>query len=155
IVFVAHSTTPTTRAGLLDSYDASTLVQSTATDADAMLLGQIYGFQGDQTFTYSSTADATMWSGSLTGTYLGTSLNLSYAGDLTNYASTGAVTWTSSGTYGGQGWSGSGSATISDATSTTFQVSLLYSLTAGGNSASIDYVIPGTVAPDGTVMFGS
>jgi hypothetical protein len=155
IAFVALGTTPKAHAGLLTAYDASTLVQSTASDADAMLLGKIYGFQYNQTLTYSSTADPTSWSGTLAGTYLGSSLNLSYAGDLTNYASTGAVTWTSTGAFGGQAWSGTGSAAIADTSSTTFQVSILYSLTAGSNTASIDYVIPGTVGATGTVMFGS
>jgi hypothetical protein len=154
VICVAYQAAPQANAGLLDNYNASVLVQTTATDADALLLGQIYGFQPKQTLNYLSTGDSTSWSGSLSGTYAGTALSLSYSGDLSNYPA-GAITWASTGNYGADAWSGTGSATITDLTATTFQVTLAYAMTAGGNSASIDYVIPGTVGADGSIMYGS
>jgi len=65
------------------------------------------------------------------------------------------VTWTSTGTYGTQTWSGSGNATITDLTTTTFQVAFSDSVKVGNNTGSINYVIPGTVLSNGSVMYGS
>ena len=53
-----------------------------------------------------------------------------------------------------QSWSGNGSATITDTSTTTFQVGLSYSMTVGSNSASISYLIPGTVTSNGTILYG-
>jgi hypothetical protein len=153
LVLAATSVTPTARAGLLNPAEASALIQSTATDTDAMLLALFNGFEAGQTLNYSSSLTTTAWSGTLSGTYAATGLSLTYLGDLSNYPS-GAVTWTSTGSYGSQSWSGNGSATITDTSSTTFQVGLSYSMTVGSNSASISYLIPGTVTSNGTIMYG-
>jgi hypothetical protein len=136
------------RAGLLSALDASVLIQSTASDTDAMFLSQFAGFQSGQTLNYNSSSTNTAWSGTLSDT----SLNVNYSGDLSGYPS-GAVTWSSSGTYRTENWSGSGNATIAETSSTTFQVSLVSSLALGGSTASINYVIPGTVSSDGTIMY--
>ncbi len=143
-------------AGLLNSQDAAVLVQSTSTDTDAMFLGFFAGFpQSAETLNYvSTTPTTTSWSGVLSGPYLGTPLSVNYAGDTSSYSSSGVVTWTSAGTYGGESWSGSGNATITDTSSSTFQVGFVASLAVGTNTASINYVIPGTVLPDGTIMYG-
>jgi hypothetical protein len=153
LVLVAPGMIPAARAGLLSPSEASALVQSTASDTDAMLLALFYGFEAGQTLNYSSSLTTTAWSGTLSGTYIGTGLSLTYLGNLSNYPP-GAVTWTNSGSYGSQSWSGSGSATIADTSSTTFQVGFGYSMTVGSNSASISYQIPGTVSPGGTIMYG-
>ena len=76
-------------AGLLSPLDASALVQSTASDTDALLLSAFVGFQPGQTLNYNATSTSTTWSGSLSGRYLGTGLSLSYAGDLSGYSSSG------------------------------------------------------------------
>jgi hypothetical protein len=154
LVLVTPGVTPVACASLLSPFEASALIQSTATDTDGMLLSLFYGFEAGQTLNYSASLTTTSWSGTLTGTYLGTGLSLTYLGDLSNYQSSGAVAWTNSGSYGNQSWSGSGSATIADTSSTTFQVSLSYSMMVGSNSASINYMIPGTVGSDGTIMYG-
>jgi hypothetical protein len=152
---ITISTAQVTRAGLLSATDASTLIQSTASDLDATYLGLFVGFHPGQTLRYNSISSTTAWSATLVGPYDGPVLGLSYAGDLSNYSSGGAVTWNTSGSYGVQSWSGSGSATITDTSATTFQVGLLYSMTLDGNSGSIAYVIPGTVSLGGMIMFGN
>ncbi len=144
---------PVVHAGLLSPSQASTLIQSTASDTDALLLSLFYGVEAGQTLNYSSSLTATSWSGTLSGTYTGMGLSLSYLGDLSNDPS-GPVTWTSSGSYGNQVWSGNGSATIGDTSSTTFLVGLSYAMTVGSHSASIVYQIPGTVRPSGAIMYG-
>ena len=73
-----------------------------------MLLSLFSGPKPGQTLNYNASLTTTSWSGTLMGTYLGTGLSLTYLGDLSNYPS-GPVTWTSSGSYGNQSWSGSGS----------------------------------------------
>ncbi len=155
VVLMALGATNQARAGgLLSVSDASEMIQSTATDNDVALLTSLFGYQ-PQTFSYSSVSAPTAWAGALSGTYLGSGLNVAYLGDLSSYLSTGAVTWTSAGTYGAQSWSGSGSATIADTSATTFNVTLTESLAIGTSTASMNYVIPGTVLANGTEMFGS
>ena len=154
LVLVASGVPPVVHAGLLSPSQASTLIQSTASDTDALLLSLFYGFEAGQTINYSSSLTPTSWSGTLSGTYTGMGLSLSYLGDLSNYPS-GPVTWTSSGSYGNQVWSGDGSATIGDTSSSTFLVGLSYAMTVGSHSASIVYQIPGTVRPSGAIMFGA
>jgi hypothetical protein len=154
LVLLSLGATNQARAGLLTVSDASDLVQSTATDLDVFFLGAMKGFQ-NQTVNYNSTSTSAGWTGSLTGTYGASPLNVSYLGDLTNYLSSGVVTWSSSGTYGAQSWSGSGSATIADLTSTTFQLTLSATLAVGGDTASLNYVIPGTVLPNGDETYGT
>jgi hypothetical protein len=153
IVLVAPSATSVARADLLSAFEASALIQSTASDTDVRLLSQFALFRPGRALDYSSTSTTTAWTGTLSGSPLGAALNVAYSGDLSNYPS-GAITWTSTGTFGGASWSGSGAATITDTSSTTFQVSFASSLAIGSNTASINYVIPGTVLADGTNMFG-
>jgi hypothetical protein len=62
--------------------------------------------------------------------------------------------WTSTGSYGAQSWNGSGTAIISDTSSTTYQVTIADSLSLGNNTGFFNYTIPGTVLPDGTIMYG-
>jgi hypothetical protein len=153
IVLAAPSAAPVARAGLLSALEASALVQSTASDTDFGFLGLLTGFQSGQTLDYNSTSTTTAWSATLSGSYLGSGANVAYSGDLSGYPS-GAITWTSAGTYGTENWSGAGAATIMDTSSTTFQVSFSSSLAVGAGTASMQYTIPGSVLPDGTFMFG-
>ena len=139
---------------VLSVADASALVQSTVTDTDAFFLTGVFGFQSGQTLNYSSTSNSTAWTGTLSGPYRGPSLDVSYTGNLSAYPS-GAVTWTDSGTYGSHAWSGSGSAVITGTSATTFDVTFADSLDVGGATASVDGTLPGTVLPDGDVVYGA
>jgi hypothetical protein len=154
LVLLALDATNQAHAGLLTISDASDLAQSTATDLDVFLLGAMNGFHY-QTVNYGSTSKTAGWSGSLTGAYGPSNLNVSYTGNLTSYPSGGPVTWSSTGTYGASQWSGGGSATITDTSATTFQMNLSANLAVGTNNASINYVVPGTMLPDGTEMLGT
>ena len=147
------ATPPSAKATLINTLEASAIIQSTVTDTDTGFLSEFIGFGSGQTLNYSSTSTTTAWSGTLSGAYLGTSLSVTYAGDLTAYPP-GPVTWTSMGSYGAENWRGSGNATIVDTSSTTFEVMFADSLAVGNNTGSINYAIPGTVLPDGTVMYG-
>ena len=140
-------------AAILSLTDASAIVQSTVTDTDTVFLSGLFGFQSGQTINFSSSSNSAAWSGSLSGTYLGTGLSVSYLGNLSGYPS-GALTWTGTGTYGANAWTGSGSMTIAETSSTTFQVTLAESLDIGGSTASLNSVIPGTVLPDGDIVYG-
>lgn len=141
------------RADLLTTFEASALIQSTASDVDVEFLGLLAQHGDVPVVSYASTSTTTAWSASLSGIYAGAGLSVSYSGDLSNYPA-GAVTWSSAGTYGPAAWSGVGSATIADTSATTFQMTLSSSLTLGGGTASLAYVIPGTVLGDGTYMIG-
>ncbi len=137
------------RADLLTSFDALALIQSTATDTDAFFFTLFT--DSEATLTYSSSSSATTWTGTLTGP----GLSLAYLStDLSNLP-LGPITWTSTGSFGGQDWNGSGSATITETSPTTFDVVFTDAVTLGSNTASINVTIPGTVLSGQTVMFGS
>ena len=93
------------------------------------------------------------WSGTLSGTYLGTPLSLGYSGNLTGYPG-GPITWSTAGTYGADGWTGGGSASITDLTTTTFQLAFSDSVTLGSLTTALNYTIPGSILPDGSIIFG-
>ncbi len=141
------------RGGTVDPAAASAMIQSTVTDQDFEFLHAFYGGQSPS-LDYNSSSNATSWSGKLSGDWLGSPVSISYTGDLSQYP-TGAVTWSSTGTYGTSTWSGSGSATITDTSTTTFNVTFLDSVSVGGNTGSINYVIPGSLLPNGNIMFGT
>lgn len=132
---------------VIDAAQMSAIIQSTATDTDVFALIAFFGFAPEQTLEYSSTAATSPPSGALTGVYLGIPVNVVYSWQ------SGAI-WNDTGTYGSLAWNGSGQATFSDTSSTTFELDFTDSLTVGANSATVDYQIPGTVLADGTVMFG-
>jgi hypothetical protein len=153
VATVAVAMSPSAGATLLSTLDASAIIQSTGTDTDIGFLTAFIGFQPGQTLNYSSTSTTTAWSGNLSGAYLGTSLSVAYTGNLSAYPS-GAVTWTSMGAYGTESWNGSGDAIVVDTSPTTFQVTFADSLAVGSDTASLNYVIPGTILSDGTIMYG-
>lgn len=151
---VLGAVVPAVKAGLLSTLEASDIIQSTVADTDVFLLGGFFGFAGGQTEIYNSTPAASSWSSSLTGAYKGTGLSVSYTGDLSGYPS-GPVTWSATGSYGALAWTGSGSASITDTSASTFQVTFADSVAVGSHTASISATIPGTVLPDGSIMYGN
>lgn len=151
---LALTTGAPARAALLTAPQASEMIQSTATDTDFEFLNDFVGWQLGQTVDYTSSTSVSAWTGTLSGSYLGVPLSVDYTGNLSAYPP-GPVTWTSTGSYGAASWNSSGSATITDATPTTFDLAFIDSLTVGSNTASLDYTIPGTVLGDGSVVFGA
>jgi hypothetical protein len=144
----------TVHAATLSVLDASSLIQSTATDADALFLSIFKNISPVAVWNYASTSSLTGWTGSLSGSFLGSALSVSYSGDLSAYPS-GAVTWTSSGTYAAETWDTEAHVTIVNPSADTFVVLLNDTFHLGANTALLDYTIPGSVLPDGTIMFGS
>jgi len=86
-----------------------------------------------------------MWSATLSGTYSGMNLNVTYQGDFSAFPS-GRITWTTDGSYGPNAWGGSGNALILNG-STTFQTDYRSSLTVGGNSGSFNERIEASKNP--------
>src|SRR5437016_4177442 len=68
-VLVALITTNEVQAGL-SPLDASILIQSTASDTDAIFLSRFAGFQSGQILNYNAISTTTSWSATLSGTYL-------------------------------------------------------------------------------------
>ena len=152
LVFVAIlatlGATNVARAAVLNFFDALALIQSTATDTDAYFFTLFTNNEG--TLNYTSVSTATTWTGALSG-----------AGLAINYLSTdlsnlplGPVTWASTGSFGALTWTGSGSASITDTSATTFNEMFSDSVMLGSNTASINVTIPGTLVAGNTVMFG-
>lgn len=144
----------TAKAEILSVLDASSIVQSTLTDNDVGLLSGLFGFQPGASLNYASSSTTSDWTGTLSGSYLGTALSVGYTGDLSGFPS-GPVTWLDSGSYGTDTWTGSGSASFVDTSATTFQMTFSDSVDVDALTASANAVIPGTVLPDGTIMFGT
>ncbi len=129
-------------------------MESTATDTDFGFLTLIAGFQPGQSVAFSSTPTTSGWIASLSGTYLGYPLSVSYIGDLSGFPS-GALTWTDTGTYGNNPVVGQRQYHDHQShANNSFQVSLIDSLSLGGFTATLDSDIPGVELPDGTIMFG-
>ena len=101
-----------------------------------------------------SDANWTLWTGALVGSFLGRSVNLGYSGALSGFPP-GTITWTTTGTFGGGGVAGSGTATISYPTLSTFDLTFSDTLAYGGNSITANVGIPGTFLSDGSFMDGS
>jgi hypothetical protein len=97
------------------SLDAALTLQGAISDGDFFLLTQFFRFQAGETVNYRSITDAntSLWSATISGTYLGTDLNVAYQGDFSAFPS-GRITWTTNGSYGPVAWGGSGSALILD-----------------------------------------
>jgi hypothetical protein len=140
-------------ADVLAVLDASSLIQSTATDTDAVFLSLFTNISPEAIWNYASTSSLTAWTGSLSGTYLGSTLDVAYSGSLSAYP-TGPITWSSTGSFGSQTWSSTGSALFADTGAGAFEVTINDSLSIGSNRATLDYMIPGSVQPDGTIMYG-
>jgi hypothetical protein len=140
--------TPPVRANVIMPLEASVMIQSTAAeDVDYYLLTSFYGFKAGETLTYTSSINtvSNTWSGTLSGTYMGKAVSVSYSGDYSQYPS-GKITWSSTGTYGSDSWTGSGNALFTEPTSTTFQIALNTSLQVGSNTGSVDNnLISGTI----------
>jgi hypothetical protein len=112
---------------------AGLVLNNTIPDGDLYALGLVAGKSLDLLNTTASDT-TTGFTETLSGTYAGTALSVSYTGNSTNFAMGGPITWTSTGTYGNQAWSGSGSATFTFPTNTTYQVAYNSSLTIGSNT---------------------
>ncbi len=144
-------------ADTLTAQDLSVLVQSTVSDTDAALLYILGGNDPSASLVpkailnYSATGDDTSWSGTLSGTLVNTFvLSYSSSGDTATTNS-----WTSSGSLSGVGSVlGSGAASVTYPTATTFDVSFSDMLSAGGNTYSVSGSIPGTFNLDGSYNFG-
>jgi len=137
----------------LSDVDFAVMTQSTFADSDGMFLWALSGFPDTpaQTINYSSTATGTSWSGALGGQYLGQTLGLTYSGNFT----AASASWSTTGTFGGNSVTGSGTTSISYPTSDSFILTFSDSLTYGGNTWALVFDIPGTSFLDGTFMFGS
>jgi hypothetical protein len=127
-------------------------------DTDVLALEVLYAFETGQSVTYDATLSSTGWTSTqqggptLFGTYSGQPLSVTYVGNTAAYPA-GAITWTSTGTYGTDAWSGTGSATVTSLSSTTFTIQFVYSMTAGNNSLSLNYQVPGSLDQNGNVTF--
>jgi hypothetical protein len=121
--------------------DSALVTQGTNIDMDFFMLTQFYG-EKNETLNYNSTSTPNGWSGKLTGTYKGKQVNVNYLGDTSQFP-LGPVTWTSSGFYGSDAWTGSGSALITG-TGGNFQVDFQSSLNVGSHTGSSKFLINGT-----------
>jgi hypothetical protein len=159
LLLLAGAGTPL-QADTLTALELSELVQSTVADNDAVLLYLSAGYQlgqsgvPPQTMSFDSTATDASWSGSLSGVYLGETLNLAYANG-TNTSDT--ISWDTSGTFGGGSVTGGGSATISYPTSSTFVLAFSDILEEGGIAYTADFSVPGSILSPGYYgyMFGT
>jgi hypothetical protein len=150
IVLGTMASTPDTRAGDINGPAmAGLILNNTIPDADLYALGLFVGMYPDKLQT-NATDTTTGFSETMTGTYAGQALSVTYTGDSTAFPG-GAITWTSTGTYGAETWNGSGAATFSFPTASTFQVAYSSSLTIGSNTVLDNTIISG--ADNGTLLY--
>ncbi len=140
-------TARTASAGSFDALQAGLLLTNTIPDVDLALITQIYGYTPNAVLSLSGSVTTTGFTESMTGTYQGNLVNITYTGNSTGYPNT--ITWTTSGTFGGVNFTNgnSNSATFSYPTSSTFQIQFLSSWTLSPNTASDNAIISGGPAP--------
>jgi hypothetical protein len=150
LVLAAIAGTPAARAGDINGPAMAGLVlNDTIPDSDLYALSLFVGTSMDKLHT-KEIDTTTSFSQTLSGTYAGLGLSVTYTGDPTAFPG-GPVTWTSSGTYGAQAWNSSGSATFTFPTASTFQVAYSSSLTVGSNTLLDNTTISG--ADNGTYLY--
>jgi hypothetical protein len=116
----------------------------TIIDSDMAFLAQTYGAFPD-TLSFGVDASPSSYTASMSGTYGGSGLSISYAGNLSSYTPT--VSWTGIGSYGTNTWSSNGTATFSFPTATLFQEVYASSSTVGTHSETTSVMISGTDGP--------
>ncbi len=139
------------QAAPLTSVDAAVIAQSTFMDSDLVLLGDFVGFQPGQSFTYDGSGNAPGWTATVTGSYLGAPLAVTYSGSSAGFPGR-PITWSSTGSFGAQAWSSSGS-TLITSTATSFQVQFADMLTIGAQQSAIAATINGIIDPDSTQRY--
>jgi hypothetical protein len=135
----------TANAAVFDVFDAGITLENTIPDLDLFQITQFVGVT-PATLTYGVSITAAGFTASMSGTYAGQSLNVSYTGDLSAFPG-GPVTWTASGAYGARTLSGSGTATFTFPTSSTFTEAYVSSLVLGVNTGSANLTIDGEDSP--------
>ncbi len=133
------------RATPFNAAEAGLVLGDTIIDSDFAFLAQSYGAFPD-TIDFSITAGTTSFTSSMSGTYGGTALSISYTGDLSAYP--GTITWAGSGSYGADLWASSGTATFSFPTASTFQELYSSSSSVGSHTETTSLTVTGTDEPD-------
>jgi hypothetical protein len=125
------------RAEFINAAIAGLVLNNTTPDTDFDLLIQFVGLSPEN-LMFASTITTTGYSTTLSGTYSGRGVDVTYTGDLSAFPS-GPITWTSAGTYGSDTWTGSGSATFSFPTTTAFPLAI------GPNIGQTSLIIDGAI----------
>jgi len=128
---------------------AGLVLNNTIPDVDFNTVIMFNGLSTTDVLTTASTDTTTGFTQTLMGTYAGKALSVTYTGDSSAFPG-GPITWTSTGSYGADTWTGSGSAQFTFPTSSTFQVAYSSSLTIGSNTVLTNTTISGS--DDGTFL---
>ena len=133
-------------AASLDNLLAALLSQNPTTDYD---VHSLLDFSGEVPLStplnYNSNTTAGGWTSTLTGNYLGQPLSVTYLGNLAGYPGA-PVTWTSTGTFGADSWTGSGSLAFSG-NAANFQIDVASNLQVGSNTVVDSAILSGTSSP--------
>jgi hypothetical protein len=150
-VLAATGGRPEARAGDINGPAiAGLLLSNTSPELDFYALTLLAGSSMTDVLNTSSTDTTTGFTATLAGTYLGQALSATYTGNSTAFPG-GAITWTSTGSYGVQAWTSRGNATFTFPSASTFQVAYSSSLAIGSNTVLTNLTISG--ADDGTSLF--
>ena len=103
--------------------EAEFALTNTIPDNDLYAITQYKGVSLADVLNTTSTDTPTGFAETLTGSYLGKAVSITYTGDATAYPG-GAITWNTTGTFGTNAVSGSGSAQFAFPTASTFTVYL-------------------------------
>lgn len=143
-----------------DPIEAATAIQGPSTDGDYFALTEFFGFKLGEVLDYRVWMSSNGWIGEMTGSYDGTSLSVTYEGDLSSYLTDGTLSWISTGTFGSLTWSGSGSAKFLDTSSgfdiVDYEAELFIGTHAADFLASIpvDRIDPFEFEFDATIFHG-
>jgi PEP-CTERM motif len=127
VILGSFAAAPVVRADIINGPAMAGLVlNNTIPDGDLYALSLFAGTSTDvlktrATDTYDPTVPSGGFTETMSGTYAGQALSVTYTGNTTAFPG-GAATWTSTGTYGALNWMGSGSALFTFPTASTVQI---------------------------------
>lgn len=153
LILTALSGSHSAKADSLGAESAGLLLENTFPDLDVEMLTDFAGFSSGS-LTYGANITSTSFTAYLSGTYAGEPLHVTYAGNLASFPG-GAITWTSTGDYGAEAWSGSGSAVFTFPDASSFDEMYSSSMTLGSHSGSYSATLEGSTTPFVEYLNGS
>lgn len=128
--------------------EAGVTIQGPGPDSDFTALTEFFGANGTEKLGYQTWIMPSAWIAELSGTYRGSTVAVTYNGDLSHFLTDQTVDWTSTGTVGSLAWSGTGSAMFVD-TAQGFNILYNSAVTVGPHFADFE----GTIVADRSAPF--
>src|SRR5437867_6074711 len=130
----------------ISAQETSLPLQADLAAGDFALIAAMFRTGQPAQLHYTGSATGAGWTGALTGTFVGSPVDVHYSGDFGLFPS-GTMTWTTTGSAGAVQFSGLGRVTLTD-TPQGYLTELLYQRTLGGATITLQAQFGSRVNPD-------